>query len=248
MWPADAWGRRSLEDLMPKRQSTAARRARAAARDGAKYTTALRAEETGQEAAGRAFPGDGGPWVSAWTGDPHNDVNAACGHHLRALCGGCGVCTSCDGCYCAEAAEEARADAETARAYAVHAEHYDHAAGCYLCDDERDRSEGYARCWKCGLAFPDGRFDLVTHTPGYCFRLHPQPSGIDWSYLRGQDVRLVGTHYTIRGHVPADQPAPDPEDLSQHLTLVRTDPGYEGEVSPFNPREWLEVHPAPPAA
>ncbi|MFC5835833.1 hypothetical protein ACFPZ3_69480 [Nonomuraea insulae] len=23
------------------------------------------------------------------------------------------------------------------------------------------------------------------------------------------------------------------------------DPGYEGEVGPFNPREWLEVHPAP---
>ncbi|MGW0188160.1 hypothetical protein ACWDV7_20645 [Streptomyces sp. NPDC003362] len=88
----------------------------------------------------------------------------------------------------------------------------------------------------------------MTHMPGYCFRLHPQPSGIDWSYLRGQDVRLVGTQYTITGHVPADQAAPDPADLMPHLTLVRTDEGYEGEVSPFNPREWLEVHPAPPAA
>ncbi|MFI1962422.1 hypothetical protein ACH46L_31645 [Streptomyces althioticus] len=234
---------------MPKRQSTAARRARAAARDGAKYTTALRAEETGQKAAGRAFPGDGGPWVSAWTGDPHNDVNPACGHHLRALCGGCGVCTSCDGCYCAEAAEDARLDAEIQRDYREHAEHLaEHHTGCYLCELESVTSHGYTRCGKCGLAFPDGRFDLITHAPGYCFRLHPQPSGIDWSYLRGQDVRLVGTHYTIRGHVPADQAAPDPADLSPHLTLVRTDPGYEGEVSPFNPREWLEVHPAPPAA
>ncbi|WP_157549784.1 hypothetical protein [Nonomuraea candida] len=29
------------------------------------------------------------------------------------------------------------------------------------------------------------------------------------------------------------------------LRLRRTGPGYEGEVAPFNPRDWLEVHPAP---
>ncbi len=135
-----------------------------------------------------------------------------------------------------------------ARAYADHSEHADHRADCYLCENERERSEDYARCWKCGVTFWDGRFDLIVHTPGYCFRLHPQPSGIEWSYLRGQDVRLVGTHYTIIGHVPADQAATDPTDLMPHLTLVRTDEGYEGEVSPFNPREWLEIHPASPAA
>lgn len=233
---------------MPKKQSTAAKRARAAARQGAKYTAALRSEETGPGPAPRTFPGDGGPWVSSWTGAPDHDVNPACGHHLRALCGGCGVCTTCDGCYCAEAAEEARIDAETSRAYADHSQHDDHAAGCYLCEGERDRSEGYARCWKCGLVFPDGRFDLTTHQPGYCFSLYAQPSGIDWSYLRGQDVRLVGTQYTITGHVPVDQEAPDPADLMPYLTLVRTDAGYEGEDGPFNPREWREVHPAPPAS
>ncbi|MEV4019498.1 hypothetical protein AB0J35_54340 [Nonomuraea angiospora] len=27
--------------------------------------------------------------------------------------------------------------------------------------------------------------------------------------------------------------------------LRRTAPGYEGELAPFNPRNWLEVHPAP---
>lgn len=194
-----------------------------------------------------ARAGQTGPWVTAWTGDPYTDANAACGHHLRALCGGCGVCTTCDGCYCAEAAAETRVDVETARAYAAHETHDDHTAGCYLCEDEQRRSEGYTRCWKCGLSLPDGRFDLIRHQPGWCFRLLPQPS-IDWSHLLGQDVRLVGRHYTITGHVPADQPAPDPADLSPHLTLVRTDPGYEGEVSPFNPREWLEVHPAPPTA
>ncbi|MEU6717992.1 hypothetical protein ABZ897_41545 [Nonomuraea sp. NPDC046802] len=33
---------------------------------------------------------DGRPWVSSCDGDPHHDVNPACGHHLRALCGGRG--------------------------------------------------------------------------------------------------------------------------------------------------------------
>ncbi|MFC7639636.1 hypothetical protein ACFQWA_28065 [Streptomyces thermogriseus] len=211
-----------------------------------------RAEQVGPQPSSRPsprpLPGDGGPWVTAWTGDPYNDVNAACGHHLRALCGGCGVCTTCDGCYCAEAAAEARVDVETARAYADHEAHDDHTAGCYLCENEQRRSEGYTRCWKCGVLFPDGRFDLIKHQPGYCFRLLPQPSGIDWSYLLGQDVRLVGRHYTITGHVPADQAAPDPADLSPLLTLVRADEGYKGLVEPFAPREWLEVHPAPPTA
>ncbi|MFE7968230.1 hypothetical protein ACFU0X_35250 [Streptomyces cellulosae] len=225
---------------MPKKQTTAARRARAAARQGVKYTTALRSEDPAP-AEPATFPGREQPWVSSWTGDPHNDVNPACGHHLRSLCGGCGVCTTCDGCYCAEAAEEARIDAETSEAYAQHAEHDEHDADCYLCESEREKSEGYARCWKCSVTFWDGRFDLIVHQPGYCFKLHPQPSGIDWSYLLGRDVRLVGTHYTITGHVPAGQTPPDPADLRPHLTLVRTDEGYEGEESPFNPREWLEV-------
>ncbi|MGA5183082.1 hypothetical protein ACPCBF_25410 [Streptomyces pseudogriseolus] len=236
-----------LELFMPKKQSTAARRARAAARQGVKYTSALRSEETPAGPA-RTFPGSGRLWVSSWTGDPYGDANPACGHHLRARCGGCGVCATCDGCYCREAAEEARIDAEIRQAYEQHAEHDEHRADCYLCEDERVKSEDYARCWKCSVTFRDGRFDLIVHTPGYCFKLHPQPSGIDWSYLLGRDVRLVGTHFTITGHVPADQTPPDPAELRPHLTLVRTDKGYEGEVSPFNPREWLEIHPAPAGA
>ncbi|MGW6690681.1 hypothetical protein [Streptomyces sp. NPDC054961] len=49
--------------------------------------------------------------------------------------------------------------------------------------------------------------------------------------------------------MPADQTAPDPAaHLLPHLTLVRTGEGNEGKVSPFTPREWLEVHPAPSAS
>jgi hypothetical protein len=31
-----------------------------------------------------------------------NDVNPACGCHIRSKCVGCQVCTSCEGCYCNE--------------------------------------------------------------------------------------------------------------------------------------------------
>ncbi|WP_119580627.1 hypothetical protein [Streptomyces europaeiscabiei] len=45
--------------------------------------------------------------------------------------------------------------------------------------------------------------------------------------------------------------APDPQKYFPFLRMRRTDPGYEDgpdEASPINPREWLEVHPAPPAS
>jgi len=237
---------------MPKKQSTAARRAREAARQGGKYTAVLRAEEAESPAAPKTFPGDGGPWISAWTGDPYNDVNPACGHHYKALCGGCGVCTTCDGCYCAEAAEEARIDAETNRAYAEHSEHDKHEPHCYLCEDDREKTADYTRCWKCGLEYRDGIGDHHWHNPPYCtFGLPVYPLGVDWGYLRGQEVTLVGREYSVHGLVLADQDAPDPQKYFPFLRMRRTDPGYEDgpdETSPINPREWLEVHPAPPAS
>ncbi|MFG3223089.1 hypothetical protein [Streptomyces sp. NPDC048185] len=236
--------------MSPKKQNTAAQRARAAAREGAKYTAALRADTGADiEVEARSFPGDGGPWVSSWTGDSFNDVNAACGHHLKALCGGCGVCTTCDGCYCAEAAENARIDAETNRAYAEHAEHFEHRSDCYLCEDDREKTADYTRCWKCGLEYRDGIGDHHWHNPPYCtFGLPTYPLGVDWGYLRGQEVTLVGREYSVHGLVLADQDAPDPQKYFPVMKMRRTDPGYEDgpdETSPINPREWLEVHPAP---
>ncbi|MGW7100326.1 hypothetical protein [Streptomyces sp. NPDC054838] len=238
----------ALEYTVPKKQSTAAARARAAARAGAKYTTALRDQVPPAAEKPKTFPGNGGPWVSYWDGNLWNDVNPACGHHYRALCGGCGVCITCDGCYCREAAEEARIDAETTLAYEAHAEHERHDPDCYLCEYGRKESADYTRCPKCGIPYPDGFEDHMVHTPPYCYRLSSYPTGIDWGYLRGQHVTLVGTHYTIHGLVPADQDAPDPGAYRPYLQLQRTDPGYEDEIGPVNPREWLEVHPAPPQA
>lgn len=44
---------------------------------------------------------EGGPAVpAAWSAD--NDVNPACGCHLRSKCMQCSGCTGCDGCYCGE--------------------------------------------------------------------------------------------------------------------------------------------------
>jgi hypothetical protein len=239
---------------MPKKQPTAAKRARAAARTGGKYTTELRAGQAATTSyvpapeAARTFPGDGGPAVSSWDGNPHYDVNAACGHHLRALCGGCGVCTTCDGCYCAELAEEAAIDAEYERAYDAHLGHDDHRDGCYLCEDARKESVGYTRCPKCELAYPDGRPDHITHNPPYCLPLPRYRVGIDWSYLVGQHATFVGRDYSVHGLVLAG-PRDDANPAYPHLRIRRTDPGYEDgpdESSPVNPREWLEVIPAPP--
>ncbi|SEU46871.1 hypothetical protein SAMN05421811_127167 [Nonomuraea wenchangensis] len=188
---------------------------------------------------------DGRPWVSSWDGDPHHDVNPACGHHLRALCGGCGVCTTCDGCYCAELAQNAALDAEAEREMREHLEHDEHRADCWRCEREREESADYTRCPKCGLAYPDGIGDHHRHNPPYCRPLPTYRVGIDWGYLRGQHVTLVGTHYNITGYVLPDQDAPDPTAYHPYMQLRRTDPGYEGEVAPFCPRDWLEVHPAP---
>ncbi|MFB8044175.1 hypothetical protein ACFC8F_23175 [Streptomyces hydrogenans] len=235
---------------MPKHQSTAAKRARTAARDGEKYTVALRTAEESPTPPPAAFRSNGEPAVSVWTGDPHNDVNPACGHHLKLLCGGCAVCTACDGCYCAEAAEEAALDAETARAYDEHIEHDEFDADCYLCEYEREESNDFTGCLKCGLPYRDGRGDHQHHQPPYCRPLPRFPLGTDWSYLLGQEVTLVGRDYSIHGLVLPEQDVPDPADYAPLMWLRRTDPGYEDgpdERSPFFPREWLEVHPAPPA-
>ncbi|GHE32399.1 hypothetical protein GCM10017673_39160 [Streptosporangium violaceochromogenes] len=197
----------------------------------------------------QAFAGSGRPWVSSWDGDPHNDVNAACGHHLRALCGGCGVCATCDGCYCAENARAAAEDAETQRDLIAHLEHKQYRTGCWKCEQDRKESAGYTRCPACGLTYPDGIGDHRRHNPPYCNALPVYRLGVDWGYLRGQHVTLVGRHYSVTGYVLPDQDTPDPRAYHPYMRMRRTDPGYEdgpGEASPFNPREWLEVHPAPP--
>ncbi|MGW9441328.1 hypothetical protein, partial [Streptomyces sp. NPDC055607] len=189
------------------------------------------------------------PWVSSWNGDPHHDVNHVCGHHLRAQCGGCGVCTTCDGCYCAEGAEEDLIYHESLRDQAEHDEHDEHDPGCYLCEDEREESADYTRCPKCALVYRDGRGDHQAHNPPYCSRLSPFPLGIDWGYLRGQEATFVGREYSVHGLVLLDQEAPAPRNYYPYMKLRRTDPGYEDgpdESSPINPRDWLEVHPAPP--
>lgn len=197
------------------------------------------------------FPGDGGPWISAWDGSPGHDVNPVCGHHLRAKCGGCSVCTACDGCYCSELADDAADDAAALRDAEDHAQHVAHRDDCTACEDEREKSAGYTRCPKCGIPFPDGRADHSWHNPPYCSRIPAFRLGIDWGYLRGQEVTLVGRDYSVHGLVLADQEAPDPMAAYPVLRMRRTDPGYEdgpGETSPFIPREWLEVHPAPPVS
>ncbi|MFF0869930.1 hypothetical protein ACFYUV_49815 [Nonomuraea sp. NPDC003560] len=225
-------------------------RARQAA-TGEAYNAAARAVDRERQAdveptvsiAGPAR--DGRPWVSSWDGDPHHDVNPACGHDLRALCGGCGVCTTCDGCYCTELAYEAATDAAAERETREHLEHDEHRPDCWRCERESQESAGYTRCPKCGLTYPDGIGDHHRHNPPYCMRLPTYRVGIDWGYLRGQHVTLVGTRYTITGYVLPDQDAPDPTAYYPYMQLRRTDPGYENEVGPFNPRDWLEVHPAP---
>ncbi|MGW9067840.1 hypothetical protein ACWGQT_00110 [Streptomyces yangpuensis] len=238
----------ALERTVPKNQSTAAARARTAARAGEKYTTALRSQSSpAVYEPPSTFPGDGGPWISAWDGNPYNDVNPACGHHYKALCGGCGVCITCDGCYCREAAEEARIDAETERAYEEHAYHEKHTPECYLCERGRKESADYTRCPKCGITYPDGFEDHMAHVPPYCYALPAYPTGIDWGYLRGQHVTLVGRDYSVHGLIIADQPAPDPADYRPQMQLQRTDPGYEDDFGPVNLRGWLEVRPAPQA-
>ncbi|MEU4576108.1 hypothetical protein [Nonomuraea sp. NPDC023979] len=223
------------------------------ARTGEAYNAAARAvdrerQANAEPAAPTSLAGaaqDGRPWVSSWDGNPEHDANAVCGHHLRALCGGCGVCATCDGCYCAELAENAAIDAEAERETREHLEHDQHRPDCDRCEHERQESADYTRCPKCGLAYPDGIGDHHRHNPPYCTRLPAYRLGIDWGYLRGQHVTLIGTHYTISGYVLPDQPAPDPRAYHPYLKLRRADPGYEGEVAPFNPRDWLEVHPAP---
>lgn len=226
-------------------------RARQAA-TGEAYTAARRRlaeQDQGQAEPPRLDPVvTGGPWVSSWDGDPLHDVNPACGHHRRALCGGCGVCTTCDGCYCAELAAEAAMDAEAERDAREHLEHDEHRADCLRCERERADSADYTRCPACGLTYPDGRGDHLRHTPPYCSPLPAYPLGIDWGYLRGQHVTLVGRDYSVHGLVLACQDAPDPRAYYPYMRMRRTDPGYEDgpdEASPFNPREWLEVQPAP---
>lgn len=178
-----------------------------------------------------------------------NDVNPICGHHRGSACAACSGCMSCDGCYCGE--DDDYAGVREQEHHIL--EHEEADPTCYSCELERRESADYTRCAKCGLQFPDGRFDFRNHNAPYCSPLHPQPSGIDWSYLFDQDVRIVGREYSITGHVlPRDEQPPhhlaSVAGLRPHLTFRRADAGYEGEIAPFNPREWLEVHPAPPVA
>jgi hypothetical protein len=237
---------------MPKKQPTAAKHARNAARAGGKYTAALRDQQTAAggpaEEPVRALSRDGGPSISTWSESHENDVNAACGHHLRALCRACGVCTTCDGCYCAELAEEAAIDAEIARDEEAHFEHGEHRDDCYLCEDDREKTAGYTRCPKCGLAYPDGRPDHWAHNPPYCMPLPAYRIGVDWSYLIGQHATFVGSRYSVHGLV-LPEPHQGATPAHPYLRMRRTDPGYEDgpdESSPINPRDWLEVIPAPP--
>lgn len=232
---------------MPKKQSTAAKRARAAARAGGKYTTILRSESVASAGEQpRTFPGDGAPCISSWDSDPQHDVNVACGHHLKALCGGCGVCTTCDGCYCTELADDARVDASIERAYEEHISHEEHRADCYLCEDQREQSAGYTRCPKCELPYPDGRPDHIAHGI-YCLPLPRYRIGIDWSYLIGQHAEFVGRDYSVHGLI-LPEPHLGASAAHPYLRMRRTDAGYEdgpNESSPINPREWLAVHPEP---
>jgi hypothetical protein len=246
-----AWHPRRKDSAMTKNSARKREiRARQAA-TGEAYNTARRALDTERQADAKpaAFRGGCRPWVSSWDGDPHHDVNPACGHHARALCGGCGVCTTCDGCYCPELAREAALDAEIERETREHLEHDEHRADCGRCEHERRESADYTRCPACGLTYPDGIGDHHTHNPPYCRPLPIYRLGIDWGYLRGQHVTLVGPTYNVTGYVLPDQDTPDPRAYYPHMRIRRTDPGYEdgpGETSLFNPRGWLEVHPAPP--
>lgn len=249
---------------MPKNQSTAAARARAAARQGAKYTDAL-ASLRSEALAARPAPAEAPPlsgekpWSSYWDGNPFHDVNHACGHHLRALCGGCGVCTTCDGCYCGE--DDGWSGDDQRRHDDHYGEHDDHVRGCAWCEDEHKQSAGYTCCATCELAFPDGRIDYIRHGL-YCSPLYPQPSTTDWTHILDQDVELVGRTYTITGHVlpwaeqqrvavvdgrftvteqPRRTPTATLDRLRPALFMRRTDEDNEGDLAPFNPREWLEV-------
>jgi hypothetical protein len=178
-----------------------------------------------------------------------HDTNPVCGHHLRARCASCGVCTDCDGCYCAELASEYASDLAAEREGQRHVEQHGDAEdpSCYRCRREREESDGYTRCGKCGLIYPDGRDDHWSHNPPYCSPLDPQPTGIDWGYLLGQHVEFVGRDYSVRAVVVADQPVPDRFAYRPHLLIRRTDPGYESDNGPINPREWREIHIMGPA-
>lgn len=178
-----------------------------------------------------------------------HDVNPLCGHHLKDKCADCGVCVVCDGCYCAEIAEDYARDVDYRRQQEWHAEHdkADH-PDCPTCTREREESEGYTRCGKCGLVYPDGRPDHGKHNPPYCRPLYPQPTGIDWGYLLGQHVEFVGSTYSVHGIVYPDQKVPARGEYRPHLRIYRTDPGYEGEIGPVMPREWLAVHALGPMA
>lgn len=226
-----------------------------AAAEGISYTAARRrvqrpappADPSAAAFAESLAPRAGGPWIPSWDGDPLHDVNSACGHHLRALCGGCGVCTTCDGCYCAELADEAAIDAEIEQEMREHQEHRrEHRDDCERCERDRRETADYTRCPACALPYPDGFGDHRRHNPPYCDPLPVYRLGTDWGYLRGQHVTLVGPSYTITGYVLPDQESPDPHDYYPYLQMRRTDPGYEGEVGPVCPRTWREVHPAPP--
>lgn len=179
-----------------------------------------------------------------------HDVNPLCGHHLGQRCDGCSTCMVCNVCYCEEMRENNREDARVERAYRDHEEHLDaDDPECYLCRSRAIESNGYTTCPQCGGALPNGLHDWFAHTPPYCRGdIRRQPAGIDWSYLIGQDVELVGSSYSVHGRILEQEP-PDIADLWPLLRFQRTDPGYEHEV--LEPgvaiREWAEVRPAPPA-
>lgn len=134
---------------MPKNQSSAAKRARAAARAGVKYTDALAAESDRAIAPAptESFGGSGWQRLPNTTAEqpawfhPENDVNPVCGHHMGEKCDGCGVCTMCDGCYCAEFRDEAEQEREQRRAREIHWGHRQPDPDCYICTYEIEQEE-----------------------------------------------------------------------------------------------------------
>lgn len=164
-----------------------------------------------------------------------------------------GICSDDAGCYCDEIREGAIEDARVERAYLLHSEeHLDaHDPDCHICRTNAIESDGYTVCPQCRAPLPNGLHDYIAHNPPYCRGdkdSRRQPTGIDWSYLIGQDVELVGSSYSIHGRILEQEP-PDIAELWPLLKFQRTDPGYEHE--PVEPgiaiREWAEVRPAPPA-
>ncbi|MFJ1936852.1 hypothetical protein ACIOGZ_29860 [Kitasatospora sp. NPDC088160] len=186
-----------------------------------------------------ALPGDG-PAAPAWTGDPSDDVNHVCGHHLRSQCSGCGSCTTCDACYCGE--DDGWSGADQRREQEHYHDHDEHRPGCGWCEREKDLSAGYTRCQTCATAYPEGRFSARWHSPPTCRTLPVIPADYDWAALLGRRVEFLGEQYSITGRIRAEQPLPAPGEPTPVLRFDREDVGYEDEIDVLIlPRTWREI-------